>query len=121
MMDQEKYYFNRSSHDLEIGKYFDDLDEDELEILKLIARELDYEEIAYEFDLDEEVVEQIGENIMQKLIQVAHLTSSKPLPETGVVTIEVKNLIVEAFNFEMDFRKERGEYIRRKGLSHVPA
>jgi hypothetical protein len=120
MMDQEKYYFKRSSHDLEIGNYFDDLDEDELAVLRQLARELDYEEIAYKFDLDEEVVEQIGENLLQKLIPVAHLMSSKPLKDTGVVTAEVKNLIIEAFNYEMDFRKERGEYIRRKGLSHVP-
>ena len=120
MMNQEKYYFNRSSYDLEIGKYFDDLEEDESEILKQLARELDYEEIADKLDLDEDVVEQIGESLLTKLIPVAHLMSSKPLKDTGIVTIEIKSLIIEAFNSEMDFRKERGEYIRRKGLSHVP-
>jgi hypothetical protein len=117
-MNSTNYFFNRSTNELEVGEYFDELEEEEHTVLKLVAKGLDYEEIAARFDEDERKIESIGENTFLKLLPVAHLVSPTTLADTPVITSEIKDLILETYSAEMEFRGERANYIRVKGLQY---
>lgn len=121
-MTDHKYYFERDNESLAIGEMIDGLKKFKREIFRRLHVDgEDYEEIAIDLGCDPETVEEIEEKVFEALKPVVEFLTEKEFEADDILNDVERDLVIDVFIREIHFREDRANYMKTRGLSHVPA